>query len=297
MKVGRPKKDRNRVAGKNLRFALKVLGKSWRKNTQDPDHIANWDRWNLYNLPKSTVTIDTDIKEGVPLDRILPYAKCFKLSDIDFSTREIDMYDALGLSVNKQHTIDPFPWFWQYPSVRENYLLYNSKDQLERLFERLAGVYRVYYVMAGCNSIFCALFHIYEKKGAVIYGRGLFIEEGKERHVISSIFRWQKNIHGTIFCLEDMELGYCLMRNPLQTSARAKGGKLFLEAHGVTDSIQSDHTIITYEIRLQKIALPTQQPFEAFWEAECRALHQRPYIRRRDPEYDQLLSAFQPHAL
>ena len=103
---GRQAISRNRMAGDHLRSALKMLGKKWRWDIRDTNHVLNWDNWIANGLPRRPTTIDKDLCEGIPENRIVDYAHCLGILPEVLLSPQTDMGEVLTgvLSLNEEMT-------------------------------------------------------------------------------------------------------------------------------------------------------------------------------------------------
>ncbi|MDJ0931526.1 hypothetical protein [Breoghania sp.] len=150
--AGRPSLRRNAQAGKHLGPALKLMGKTWRRDAGNPNHVHHWRRWMDCGLPRSATTIDKDIREGIPDTRLAAYARCLGLTAETLTSPETDILAALEAPVPGGDRIpskvqgyrDRFP---------ERYLENNQEDYIQELLGLLQGVYRMHYLLFGLNEI------------------------------------------------------------------------------------------------------------------------------------------------
>jgi len=277
-KSGRPAKRRNPVAGEHLRQALKLLGKNWRKNTEDPDHVLNWDLWTALGLPRSTTTIDADIRQGVPEERLVAYAQCLGLSPTLFGTPDVDIRFELGLSRQGNVDMAPPSYLDFGSSFEQEYRNYNSPHYIQDLFKLITGVYRVSYLLTISDIIYRCAFWFNAAQQHHIIGNGLFVMFGLDNFFDVHLFRWHNNLHASYLCDNKKEFGHFILIDPLRHNLVAKRNPFWLQGHGVTDSGLTDNAPIAFVFHMEKVPLPGNLPPGAFWAQECEALRCKPSV-------------------
>lgn len=285
---GRPAKPRSPVAGEHLRHALRILGKSWRKNTKDPEHVLNWKTWTALGLPRSATTIDADIRLGVPEERLAAYAQCLGLSPRALASPETDVRAELGTTWPAQAVTTPSLDLGFGPAFQDEYLACNSPKYLQKLFDLVGGVYRVHYALPIADIINRCSFWFYAAEEHHILARGLFVRFGLENFFKANTFRWHNNLHTMYFCDNKKELGHFLLVDPLRHNLVARRTPFWLKGQGVTDSGLGDNAPVPFTFRMEKLPTPSHLTPGAFWDQECEALRQRPAIHPDEADYDTL---------
>lgn len=290
--LGRPAQRRNAVAGEHLRLALRLLGKTWRKNTRDPDHVLNWSDWTALGLPRSATTIDADMRHGVPEERLSAYAQCLGISLAAFKSHDTDIRAELGLP-GRSHAAAPPLDFGFGPAFRDDYLAYNSKQYLQRLFGLLGGVYRVHYVLPIADFVNRCAFWLYRVGDHRLRGRGMFMRFGLENMFDATMLRWHNNLHTTYLCNESKEFGHFLLNDPLRHNLIMRRIPFWLRGVGMTDSGLSDNAPVAFTFRMERLTAPDGVSSEDVWRAECEGIRRRPSIHPGEPDHDSLRSAIE----
>ncbi|WP_428560529.1 MAG: hypothetical protein ACP59X_16795 [Solidesulfovibrio sp. DCME] len=285
MNNGRPPKPRNAIAGDNLRQALLALGKHWRKNTADPNHVLNWDRWLSYGLPHSPNTIDAHIRLGIPEDRLGDYAKCLQLPAGTLTDPTADMRQALRREWSEPSQAAAPLNFGYGAEFQKKYLGYNSEDYTQALFDLLNGVYLVQYVTPTMDIILQCSFFVYAAEKHFLRAKGLFIIFGFDNITTANIFRWHNNLHAIFHCHNMMELGHYLIVDPLRHHLVSRRTPFWLRGQGVTDNGQANNAPTVFTFRMEKLARPDGLSLEDFFRCECEALRARPAIAPDDAAY------------
>jgi hypothetical protein len=290
-KLGRPAKQRNRVAGEHLRQALKVLGKGWRKNTKDPDHVLNWSLWTVLGLPRSANTIDADIRLGVPEERLAAYAQCLGLSPRTFGAPDTDIRSELGACRQPGGVARPPLDLGFGASFQGEYRGYNSREYLQNLFELVGGVYRVHYVLPIAGFVNRCAFWFCCAEEHCIRARGLFVRFGLENFFEANLFRWHNNLHASYLCHNSKELGHFLLVDPLRHNLIARREPFWLKGHGVTDNGLADNAPVPFTFRMERLPTPAHCTTGAWWDQECDDLRRRPTVLPADADHDALRAA------
>ncbi len=290
--MGRPALRRNAVAGEHLRLALRLLGKSWRKNTKDPDHVLNWSAWTSLGLPRSATTIDADMRHGVPEERLSAYAQCLDVPLAAFESHDSDIRAELGLPSRSRAAAPPLELGFG-PAFRDDYLAYNSRQYLQRLFGLLGGVYRVHYVLPIADFVNRCAFWLYCVGDHRLRGRGMFMRFGLENMFDATMFRWHNNLHATYLCDESKELGHFLLIDPLRHNLIKRRIPFWLHGVGMTDSGLADNAPVAFTFRMERLTVADGGSPEEAWRAECEAIRRRPSIHPGEPEHDSLRGAIE----
>jgi len=284
-KNGRPLNRRHERAGKNLRLALKILGKTWRKNTQDTSHVLQWDDWSSYGLPRSPTTIDADIHRGIPEERLESYARCLGLTVMALTSPDSDLHALLDPRKGKTDNASSLLDLGYGPAFQEQYSKYNTREYIQNLFSLMEGVYDISYVTPTLDIILRCSFCIHHAAKNHLCGQGLFFVYGLDNRVEANIFRWHNNLHAIFHCHNMMELGHYLVIDPLRHHLVARRNPFWLKGTGVTDNGQADNAPIAFTFYMQKLERPADQTLLEFWESQCEALRQRPMILPDDADY------------
>ncbi len=284
-KPGRPAKTRIPAAGEHLRHALRVLGKTWRKNTKDPDHVLNWPAWTAAGLPRSATTIDADIHLGIPEERMAAYAQCLGLSPRALASPETDVRAFLGSErAETGATLPPLANGFG-PSFQDDYLAYNHPSYLSELFALVGGVYRVSYLLSISDNIYRCAFWFCSVGRSCIQGRGFFMMFGLENFFTSSTFRWHNNLHSMFLCDNRKELGYYMLIDPLRHNLIMRRTPFWLRGQGMTDSGLADNAPVPFTLRMEKRAPAEAQAEGQAWDRECDDVRRRPAIHSEDADY------------
>lgn len=283
---GRPAKPRHPVAGGHLRRALKILGKNWRKNSEDPEHVLNWETWTAQGLPRSTTTIDADIRQGVPEERLAAYARCLGLSPGALLAPETDLAALLGAARRGRASTEPAVALGFGPAFQDEYPAFNSPAYLEKLFALLGGVYRVHYTLPIADFVNRCVFWVHRVADGCLSARGLFMRFGLDNPFQATIFRWHNNLHVSYLCDNKKELGHFLIVDPLRHNLVARRDPFWLKGQGVTDSGLADNMPVSFAFRMQKLLTPDEGGLGGLWDRECADLRRRPSILPGDAEYE-----------
>ena len=289
--AGRPTLERNEAAGRNLRTALKLLGKTWRKNLDSPNHVLNWSTWTGCGLPSSANTIDRDVRQGVPEKRIAPYALCLGVTPAELCSAKADMAKLLSTPLGGSREQPLFLPSGNADRHCGNWLEFNRPGYIQRMFALMGGVYRMHYVLQGVDGVHqCALW-IYGAEAHRMLMRGAFVMFGKENRFEANIFRWHNNLHTHYLCENGLELGYTMTVDPLRHNIVRQRTPFWLHGTGMTDRGLVDNRPITFVFREELIPCPGGMTEETFWRNECEAVRAHPRITPDEPGYDRVRAA------
>ncbi len=288
-RTGRPSAPRNPLAGAQLRCALKLLGKTWRKNVRDPDHVLRWEPWATQGLPRSPTTIDADLRLGIPEDRLGAYARCLGLAPGLLGAPDTDIQAALAKARELQAAATPVALGFG-PPFPEEFLAYNAPHYLQELFALMGGVYRVAYALPFFEVINHCVFWVQAVERHLLQARGLFVLFGLDNPFQARLYRWHNNLHATYLCDNRKELGHFLLMDPLRHNLIARRDPFWLKGQGVTDSGLGDNVPVPFAFRMTKLPALPGEDLAALWERECAALRQRPTIQAHEADYPVLLA-------
>jgi len=285
---GRPVKERHVAAGRHLRQALRILGKHWRRNANDPDHVLNWDAWIALGLPRSPTTIDADIHLGVPEERLAAYAKCLGVSPSTLLAADTDIRSLLSAPLARREPAAPATAMGLGDLFLDDYRSHNAKSGLEDLFTLLGGVYRVLYVLPIAEMVNRCAFWVRAVDDGWLAATGLFMRFGLENPFKAAVYRWHNNLHATYLCENRKELGHFLLPDPTRHNLVARRRPFWLKGQGVTDSGLADNLPVSFTFRMQRLSDPDGVSAGEAWDLECEDLRRRPMILPKDPDYETL---------
>lgn len=241
-KTGRPPKTREKDTGDKLRCALQLLGMSWGKNPDTPNHVLKSDRWALCSLPRSVNTITEDIRQGIPSDRIAKYAKFFNIEPDILTDQAILPYSSQfkGAILNCNDAFDIINLACSFPFGPPFYrqiLVFNTEEYVYRLFRLLHGVYSGCFKRSDSDVIHNTTLSIHTLEKNVIRFTRFFSISGIDVTFDGIIYRWQSNLH-IIYHSHDMFiLGHLMTADPLQHLVIANRNPFYIKLYGVSDSI------------------------------------------------------------
>lgn len=279
---------RNKTAGLQLRQALKLLDKHWRKNVNDPDHVLNWETWQAYGLPRSATTIDADIRHGIPAERMLAYAHCLGVPPRDFGDPEADIPALLGLARQRAASSTSTIHLGFGPSCQDEYLHHNTEPYMRKLFGLMEGVYRAFYVLHDVEPMGRVAYWIHRADPHLLRGRGLFIMFDVENLFDANTFCWHNNLHTFLLCDNRKELAHYMTIDPLRHNLVSQRAPFWLKGHGITDRGLADNAPISYILRKEKLEQPAGVSLEELWHRECDLLRSRPSVMPDDKDYKDL---------
>lgn len=284
---GRPTEARQKTAGKQLGIALKILGKTWRKDTESRSHVHNWKKWNNLNLPRSATTIDKDINDGIPDSRVSAYAHCLGIAPTTLLTPQTDLYRILFPEEPEleSSTADILDYQSRIP---EHYFKHNNDSYIKDLFELIEGVYRMNYVLQGIETLHRCTIWIKKAENNQIYAKARFIMFGIENEADANIFRWHNNLHYHYLCENKLELGYLMTVDPLRHNLVRQRNPFWLKGQGLTDRGSSQNPPITLSFLKEKLQNPYHLPLEELWEEETENMRFCPHLRPIEPGYEAL---------
>lgn len=285
---GRPPIKRNTVAGDHLRLALKTLGKKWRRETEDSNHVLNWDNWIANDLPRSATTIDKDIRLGIPEARLSAYAHCLGISPKAFVSSRTNMVKVLTESISKSDAQLPSMTLGYKDFFPKKYIEHNRESYMQELFSLMQGVYRMSYVLQGVELIHRCTVWVHAIETYRLLIRGKFNMFGNENEFNANMFRWHNNLHVHYLCQNGLELGYTMTVDPLRHNLVKQRTPFWLKGQGLTDRGLADNLPITFTYRMEKLPLLTGMQHEELWEQECGKITNRPFIAPGEPEYESL---------
>ena len=213
---GRPTVNRNTIAGEHLRLALKILGKKWRKDSNDNNHVLKWENWTASDLPRSATTIDKDMRLGVPATRLSAYAHCFGILPEVFVSPQTDMVKVLAESVSEANAQTPSMVMGYKELFPKRYVEHNRESYMQELFSLMHGVYRMSYVLQGIDLLHRCTMWVHDVESYRLLMRGKFSMFGNENEFDANIFRWHNNLHTHYLCQNGLELGYTMTVDPLR---------------------------------------------------------------------------------
>lgn len=287
---GRPPAKRNLDAGRQLGIALKVLGKTWRRDTENPNHVLNWDHWITCELPRSATTIDKDIRQGVPVTRLSAYAHCLGITPGALASADTDMHEILGPGLAPDPDQTPSLVMNCTDRFPELYLENNSETYIRKLFTLINGVYRMHYLLYGVDIIHRCSIWIHQAEAYRILAKGIFIMFGVENMARGNIFRWHNNLHMHYLCQNGMELGYVMTVDPLRHNLVQRRAPFWLKGHGLTDRGLAGNTPVTFVFKKEKLSPQKGIDLEKLWKMKCDHLRKRPFIAPGELEYEALWS-------
>lgn len=286
-RTGRPPLNRNPVAGENLRQALQLLGKTWRRDMESQDHVLNWAQWTACELPRSATTIDRDMREGVPERRIAAYARCLGLLPEVLASPQTDMIRVLGMADAPQNSPVPTRVLGYRELFPQRYLDHNRDGYVRELYALMRGVYRMHYLLDGIDLIHRCTIWIYGAEAYRLLLRGRFIMFGVENSFEADMFRWHNNLHTHYLCENGMELGYVMTVDPLRHNLVRRREPFWLKGCGLTDRGLADNQPITFTLRKELLPLPPGLAHAELWERECEAVRKRPFIAPGEQDYEE----------
>ncbi len=290
-KAGRPGSRRIPAAGEQLRRALKILGKTWRKNVASPDHVLNWTMWEAFGLPRSPTTIDADMRLGVPEERLGAYAQCLGLAPEVLADPGADIRAALWSRKGGEASL---PDLGLGAAFLEGWRKHNDPRYVRDLFALIGGAYRVFYVLPIFERINRCAFWFQEAQEDRIAGRGLFFMFGLENFFEAAFFRWHNNLHGTFLCANRLELGYLMFVDPLRHNLIARRDPFWLKGKGMTDSGLVDNAPAHFTFLMEKLSGPGgpggtgEEDGAVLWERECEEVRRAPSLGPDDPDFEAL---------
>lgn len=285
---GRPSLQRHAVAGGNLRIALKVLGKTWRRDLNNPSHVLNWEKWTEGDLPRSPTTIDRDIREGIPENRLSGYAQCLGVLPETLASPNTDMVKVLSEQGAPLETGPPSLVLGYRNSFPDRYLEHNRESYISDLFALMKGVYRVYYVLHGVEPVHRCTIWIHGTEAYRLLLRGRFTMFGKENLFNANMFRWHNNLHTHFLSENGLEFGYFMSVDPLRHNLVMRRDPFWLKGHGLTDRGLADNAPISFIFRMEKLTPPQGMSLRQLWEQESEAVRKRPYIAPGEPDHTEL---------
>ncbi|ADU63820.1 MAG: hypothetical protein KKD85_01220 [Proteobacteria bacterium] len=285
---GRPSLNRNRVAGEHLRIALKMLGKKWRRDVEDTRHVLNWESWIACGLPRSPTTIDTDIREGIPENRIADYAHCLGIMPELFISPQTDMVKVLADSLSTDDGRTPSMVLGYKEAFPKRYVEHNRQSYMQELFALMNGVYRMHYVLQGVELIHRCTVWVYDVEAYRLLLRGRFSMFGAENEFNGNMFRWHNNLHVHYLCQNEMELGYTMTVDPLRHNLVKRRSPFWLKGQGLTDRGLADNIPIIFTYRMEMLPLPDGMTHEGLWRQECKAVLEQPFFPPGSPEHGAL---------
>ncbi len=283
--------QRNNIAGKNLRTALKLLGKTWRRNVDNPNHIFNWSNWFSCKLPASATTIDNDIRNGIPENRIARYALCLGVTIEDLCSSKADWSNLLsGEAAGTSKQVSYMP-----PGYGDKYALqgidYNRPSYIMDLFSLMGGVYRMNYLISGVELINRCTLWVYGTERHRLLMRGHFVMFGMENFLEAGIFRWHNNLHTHYLCENGTELGYTLTVDPLRHNIVRQRKPFWLRGTGITDRGLADNLPVAFTFHKELLPVPELMTQEKLWLQECEKVRTRPFIAPGEPDYTRIYSS------
>jgi hypothetical protein len=284
---GKRARPRNKTAGMQLRQALKLLDKHWRKNACDPGHVLNWEAWQACGLPRSATTIDYDMRIGVPEDRMMAYAYCLGLPPRAFGDPDADIHFLIGMSqqnATRASSID----LGFGAAFSGEYNSHNTPEYIHKLFGLMEGVYRAFYVLHGVEPLGRCAYWINQAAPYFVKSRGFFIMFDMENVFEANTFRWHNNLHTFLLCDNRTELAHYMTIDPLRHNLVARRSPLWLKGHGITDRGLAENAPISYILRKQKLHQPEGVSLEELWRQECCSLRSRPAVMPDDDDYEEL---------
>lgn len=282
--TGRPVERRQKIAGKQLGIALKILGKTWRKDTKSKNHVHNWKKWTDLKLPKSATTIDKDIKDGIPDSRVTAYAHCLGVQPKILLAEQQDFYKTLfpEESTPGRNSSDNLGFLTYFS---DHYNEHNSNTYINELSALLQGVYRMHYVLQGVESIHRCAVWIQAAENNHLIGKARFVMFGIENLANVNIFCWHNNLHFHYLCENRLELGYLMTVDPLRHNIVRQRTPFWLKGQGLTDRGSSQNPPITLSFIKKKLMNPEKLPLEDLWQQECENMRSFPHIMNDSPQY------------
>lgn len=262
------------------------MGKTWRRDVDNPSHVRNWPDWIDCGLPSSATTIDCDMREGVPESRISAYALCLGITPEVLCTQVSNQGKLLNgapLSEGRQNLLWPTGQGEEF--FRRN-MEYNRPSYILDLFKLMGGVYRMDYLLHDVALIHRCTLWIHAVEGRRLLARGRFIMFGNENPLEAVIFRWHNNLHTHYLCENGMELGYCMTVDPLRHNLVSQRKPFWLLGTGMTDRGLVDNKPINFVFRKQRLTPEPGMGLDDLWQAECEDMRRQPFLAPGTSEYE-----------
>ena len=237
-------------------------------------------------LPRSSTTIDRDMRLGVPEDRISAYAHCLGITPAAMASPQTDIPELLGsprVAVAEKSPTMAMNFRDYFP---ERYLEHNSDTYISELFALMNGVYRMRYLLHGVDTIHRCCVWVDRAESYRISAKGMFIMFGMENLAHGNYFRWHNNLHLHYVCQNGMELGYAMTVDPLRHNLVKRRNPFWLKGHGLTDRGLEGNIPISFLFKKEKLPVPMGMSLKDLWEMECEELRQKPFYAPGEEEYD-----------
>jgi len=295
MPQGRPKNVRAGGSGEKLYMALKLAGVAWGAKL-GPGHIAANKHWAACGLPKSSNTVNEDIRSGIPANRLDNYAAFFQVSPTLFVDEGISpSASAFSCEIlkNKHHSRSCAAF--AFPA--------HDAAALERLAEQNQDkyLYELHRTVVGVYSLYCqdGISETLWKGAAAIGGQfegglqvsGRLVVDGVPLGFGGILFRWHNCLHVQYHSTDYQILGYMMTPDPLQSFALRRRTPFYMTLYGLSGnpglSMEPRRLVVCAVRQAEADAQDGEQAYAAL----CQAVARDPVLAPNEAHYPMVMRA------
>lgn len=290
MAVGRPRKIRHPSSGQKLLHAMKLCGLTWGNRTDQKNHVLNTERWIQFDLPRSANTIVSDIREGIPQDRIVRYAKFFNVDPMLFSDDDIVMlskdFESKVLQSRYQFSTNAcFPVLEIDKFFCHKLYEKNDPDNVAKFFMLISGVYMFYINEVTTNEVCKCALSVNDQKQSFLLGDGYMKMFGLDILIKFVMFKWSTFLHINYYTQDGLVVGYMVAQDPCSSPYLQSRNPLKLELFGVSGSIVSTGIPDRFQGYAEKCEIPAGVGQANYYAALCDEIAASPTINSQSPTF------------
>jgi hypothetical protein len=278
---------------------LEILGLSWGKNRDTPNHVLRCQRWWQCRLPRSVNTIADDIKLDVPIDRLAGYAAFLQIPieilQDEGLTETSEPYTTAIYRAREVTDALNLPLFAAFNNIFcKQFYINNPQSYIDSLFELVRGIYTVYAIPSASGTIARGCLMVHGCQNHLLRASAFMVLQDTEIHYDVIIYRWGNNLHVSYYSQDMFIFGRLLAVDPLRHFAISQRRPFALNLAGVADAIDGPDTIDILHVRVERVEQPKEAALWDRWTATCREVEKRPHILPADPEYGRLVALIRP---
>ncbi len=291
MAQGRPKNVRAQGSGEKLYMALKLAGVSWGAKL-GAGHIAANKHWTACGLPKSSNTINEDIRSGIPANRLDKYAEFFQVPPALFvdtaispSSPEFSCEILKSRHLVRTCPASAFP-VHDAPAL-ERFVEQNQEKMLYELHKTIAGIYTLYYKDAACDILWRGAVMIAGQFEGGLQAVGSLATDGGMVDFKGNLFRWHNCLHIQCHSSDYQILGYMMTPDPLQSLSIRLRTPFCMKFYGVTENLglsMEPQRLAAWAVRHPDAGTEAEEAESAYRE-RCRHVAEHPVLLTDDVLY------------
>ena len=284
MKMGRPVKLRVQGSGEKLFHALKLCGVTWGTRIDSETHIYKIQRWAHLGLPRSFNSIQNDIRDGIPEDRIVKYAKFFNVDPDLFLSREVDAtskeFESCILSsrYNTLYNIS-FPPLDSDKEFSHAFYIQNNPEANKELFLCLGGVYRFYLREVKNPDIYSGVLYIHSCNPCAMIAKAFIKYHETDTRLNLFIFKMSTFLHINYYAQKMPLMGYCVGASPLLNPIRSSCQSITFNLLGISGGFVSPSVPDLFGVHAIKEIVPAFQDQAQLYAEISNEVEENPFLK------------------